>query len=83
MPDNFEPRFYGDGVSAATLNAVLASLPDGTTEIMCHPSLDGPDLETISVYNLPRARELKALTQPGLREMLTEVGIELISFADL
>jgi len=82
-PQRFEARFYGNTVSADLLNDILAALPAGTTEIMCHPSLDGPELARLSSYNTPRARELAALTQPGLRGRLQEQGVELITFREL
>lgn len=81
--EHFESRFYGLGVSAEALNTILASLPDGTSEIMCHPALDDPTLVSLSTYNAPRGVELAALTQPGLRARLAAQGVELISYREL
>jgi predicted glycoside hydrolase/deacetylase ChbG (UPF0249 family) len=82
-PEHFESRFYGLGVSAEALNTILASLPEGTSEIMCHPALDDPTLIGLSSYNAPRVVELAALTQPGLRARLAAQDVELISFREL
>jgi len=82
-PDHFESRFYGSTASAAHLNAILGGLPEGTTEIMCHPAFDDPALARLTSYNAPRVNELAALTQPGLRARLNAAGVELISFREL
>lgn len=83
LPDHFEARFFGGGATAANLNAILDGLPEGTTEIMCHPALADPALAQITSYHAPRPVEAAALTQPGLRARLEAAGVELISFAAL
>jgi predicted glycoside hydrolase/deacetylase ChbG (UPF0249 family) len=53
----------------------------GVTELMCHPGYsDG--LEG-SIYQAEREMELEVLTDPNIHKIITEKGIELISFADL
>ena len=83
MPAAFEPSFYADGATAAGLSHILAGLPDGTTEIMCHPAYADPALAETTSYSHQRPIELEALTQPGLRARLAEAGVTLISFAAL
>lgn len=69
-----------DGVSAPSLLSILASLPDGTTELVCHPGrLDDAD----SVYGVERSREVDTLCDPRVRETLMREQIVLSSFADL
>jgi predicted glycoside hydrolase/deacetylase ChbG (UPF0249 family) len=58
----------------------LRSLPVGLTELMVHPGLasapngfEGPD----------REKELKALTDPRLRDVFKEAGIGLTNFGKL
>jgi len=82
-PDHFEARFYGPGATVAGLNLVLAELPDGATEIMCHPGYADPALGEITSYYRERPVEVEALTQPGLRAHLAAEGVTLISFAAL
>ena len=85
-----EGRFYGQsrtgeplaaGVGVAHLVNVLRSLPDGVTEVACHPGFAEGDLQTM--YRAERRLELEALCDPGVRRALDEEKIELIGFADL
>lgn len=83
-PDHFEPRFYGDQATPELLQAIIAELPDGATEIMCHPALDDPALDAVTSYgSRARARELAALTSPASRAAVDAAGARLASFAAL
>ena len=59
----------------------VAVLPEGTTELMCHPGY--PPRETRTSYALQRAVELATLTSATARRALGEAGVTLGSFADL
>lgn len=83
-------EFYGqgpvaephpDGVTVAHLVSIIASIPDGWTEIGCHPGL-GVDPAT-TVYACERDLEVAALCAPEVRAALDDHGIVLASFADL
>jgi predicted glycoside hydrolase/deacetylase ChbG (UPF0249 family) len=81
-PDHFEARFYGEQATVETLRRIVATLPEGSTEIMCHPSLADPALDALTSYGSRlRARELEALTDRGLRQNLAAAGVTLSSFA--
>ena len=60
----------------------IRSLPEGTTEIMCHPGYFDADLAH-SRYGRQREVELAALTDPAVRDAAREAGVELISYAAL
>ena len=79
-PDRFETRFYDEHATLAMLHGIVDTLPEGVTELMCHPGFADEQLAAISGYNRQRAAELAALTDPGLREHLRAAGVELISF---
>ena len=68
--------------TVAHLLETIRSLPEGTTEIMCHPGHFDADLAH-SRYARQREVELAALTDPAVREALRAAGVELISFAAL
>ena len=82
-------EFYGqdtnglplpDRVTAEALTRILKSLPEGTTELCCHPAA-GTDLRTM--YSTERAAELQVLCDPRIREAIAEMGIALRSFWEI
>ena len=76
--DRFLDDFFGEGVSEEHLLSILESLPEGTSELMCHPAREDETLETLSSYVGPRFRELEILTSPRIVQALVRIGIELI-----
>jgi predicted glycoside hydrolase/deacetylase ChbG (UPF0249 family) len=62
---------------------MINNLPDGTTEIMCHPGYTDTAFAVESVYNNQRDRELEILADPAVKEAIQANGIQLISFASL
>ena len=82
-------RFYGQtrtgdpltaGITPAHLVEMLGSLPDGVTEVACHPGF-ADDL--VTMYHAEREVELETLCDPAVRRALCDEGIALIGFADL
>lgn len=82
-PDHFLRDFHGgEAVSVRALKELLAHLPQGTTEMMCHPAeVDDPLLS--SSYARERALELETLTHPETIRAIRDAGFALITFADL
>ena len=60
---------------------LVKSLPDGTTELMCHPGYADADLQK-SPTRLQDSRqtELKILTDTGIRNLVASLGIRLIDY---
>lgn len=81
--DRFVDDFFGDDVSEERLLAILESLPDGTTELMCHPAREDETLAAVSGYVEPRFRELEILTSPRVARALVGLGIELVPMSRL
>jgi predicted glycoside hydrolase/deacetylase ChbG (UPF0249 family) len=79
-PDHFEYRFYGAHSTRDTLEQILRGLPEGTTELMCHP---GYILDPDDGYGRTRETELRLLTDPAMRALVDAEGIELANFARL
>lgn len=78
--------FYGQGrkgqtlpdaISPQGLRAAAAELPDGASELCCHPAAD---LDFQSSYNVERLRELETLCHPRVWEAVTADGFALDSF---
>jgi hopanoid biosynthesis associated protein HpnK len=64
--------------------AIARSIPEGTWEFVCHPGYNDADLQTGKTrLRQSRETELHVLTLPAAREVLSEQGIELISYRDL
>jgi predicted glycoside hydrolase/deacetylase ChbG (UPF0249 family) len=88
-PAEYCGSFYGqtgDGaplpelITADALIAILASLPEGCTEIGCHPGLDD---DVATAYAVERIREVETLCDPRVREAIAAAGIRLCSFHDV
>jgi predicted glycoside hydrolase/deacetylase ChbG (UPF0249 family) len=79
-PDRFVDRFYGEHVSFETLERLLEEIPEGTTELMCHPGHPDADLKSGSTYVDERAQELELLCDPGIRSLVKMQKIELVGF---
>jgi hopanoid biosynthesis associated protein HpnK len=73
------------GVLDETLFHVIASnIPEGTWEFVCHPGYNDADLGSAKTrLRASREAELRVLTLPSARELLSKEGIELISYHDL
>jgi predicted glycoside hydrolase/deacetylase ChbG (UPF0249 family) len=63
---------------------LLAELPEGTTELMCHPGHCGDALRCAPTrLKESREAELEALTSPVVRDALERRAIALVSYRDL
>jgi predicted glycoside hydrolase/deacetylase ChbG (UPF0249 family) len=60
---------------------LVKSLPDGTTELMCHPGyMDSALLKTSTRLQDSRQTELQILTDTGIRNLVASLGIRLIDY---
>jgi len=60
---------------------LLSNLPDGTTELMCHPGYADEELKrTNTRLQESRRTELDILTDADVRKLVTSQGIRLISY---
>jgi len=83
-------QFYGqwDGVShpeqvsvSSLVRMLRTQIPEGCTELTCHPGWADPDFRTS--YVREREAELQTLCDPRIRAVLSEQQIQLIGFRDL
>lgn len=82
-PDRFVDEFYGERVTLAVLCALLDALPDGVTEVMCHPAVADDALPQISSYHSGRVAELALLTHPAIVEKIRSNGLAPLTFAQV
>ena len=82
-PEHFIKSFYGENATRAVLLDLLLNLPNGTTEIMCHPGYADEALMGSSTYHNQREAELSIFTDVEVLELVKARNIELINFGDL
>ena len=63
---------------------LLASLPEGTTELMCHPGYADGDLKSSATrLQASRQTELEILTDNEVRKNIAALGIRLINYEEI
>jgi len=69
---------------AAELARLIRSLPEGSTEFMCHPGICGEELRGARTrLKGSREQELRALTSAEVRAALTDCRVELVRYSEL
>lgn len=82
-PDLFIERFFGpEALTLENLLNILEEVPEGVSEMMCHPGLVDEGLAD-STYAAPREKEVALLCHPRVREKVEELDIELVTFSVL
>jgi len=80
--------FYGltatGFLDTEVLQRIICHLPEGTSELMCHPGYVDDQLRCTPTRLLAqREQELQALIRPEIRQLLARERIALISYRDL
>jgi chitin disaccharide deacetylase len=71
---------YHTGISIEALLRCIHNLPEGVTELGCHP---GEGTDVYSVYRDERAIECRTLCDPRIKDAIAQADIKLCSFAEL
>jgi predicted glycoside hydrolase/deacetylase ChbG (UPF0249 family) len=71
---------YPEAITVEALVRLVSSLPDGITELGCHPAAEP---EEGSTYSSERPSELEVLCDSRVNEAVREEGVALRSFADV
>jgi len=79
-PDYFFGSFYGSTATLEHLLELLATLPEGASELMTHPGVADQGLLTSSGYARYRGAELEALLSPSVLAALRTRGITLATY---
>ena len=77
---NLEARFLWQPTPFC---GVVENLPEGTSEIACHPGFCDAKLRQVSSLREMREAELRLFADPKLRKKLVELGVELIRFSQI
>ena len=71
-------------MTTANLAATLRTLPEGVTELMCHPAFLTAELQNASTrLKQSRQDEQQALCTPALRTLIAELNVQLTNYRDL
>ena len=62
------------------LETVLTHLPEGVSEIMCHPGKNDAALAALSSFTEGREEELRLFSSPGIRRLTENLGISRAHF---
>jgi hopanoid biosynthesis associated protein HpnK len=66
------------------LGEILSHLPDGTSELMCHPEIVDNALRRTPTRLLEqREMEYRVLTQPAMKRLAQELGIQLVNYREM
>ena len=79
-PDHFIGHSFTGALSKEVLLRLLPSIPDGVSELMCHPGYHDAHLASLSSFTLSREVEMEALKDPGVRKLLEKKEIKLIGY---
>jgi len=82
-PDGVVGVIETGSLDTSLLLQTLASLPEGTWELVCHPGYNDADLRTVRTRLLDsREVERRLLTSPDLRKFLEEQKFRVISYRE-
>jgi predicted glycoside hydrolase/deacetylase ChbG (UPF0249 family) len=82
--DHFAGFLITGRFHTAELIDLMSALPEGSTELMCHPGRCGHALRAAPTrLKESRERELEALVAPEVRAALQRNGIELVNYSGL
>jgi predicted glycoside hydrolase/deacetylase ChbG (UPF0249 family) len=79
--EEWQPHPAPELIGVDNLTHILRTLPEGITELACHPAYPSADLH--SSYATEREVELATLLNPQVLTVIHELGITLTNFAAL
>lgn len=82
-PDHFGGIVAGEAVDKKALRTILLQLKDGTTEIMLHPGTDNKVLIPATAWDHDFEAELAGVTDPGMVDLVKQLGVTVGNFSDL
>ncbi|SHE46286.1 hypothetical protein SAMN02746089_00268 [Caldanaerobius fijiensis DSM 17918] len=81
VPDQTSYYFGENEMTVDNMVKFLDSLPDGITEIMCHPGFVSIEHQYVDGFWHLRQRELEVLTHPAVYEAILRNNIQLVNFS--
>jgi predicted glycoside hydrolase/deacetylase ChbG (UPF0249 family) len=78
--DHFFASFFGETASLMHALDLLSNLPDGISELMCHPGFSDDELRSTSGYHETRDLEREILTSAALQDCVEKHSIMLRTY---
>lgn len=82
-PDRFFGFHSSGHLDQKALRSVLFGVPQGTSELACHPGRGEPPGSPIAGWGYEWREEVEALTSPETRRIIESQGIELTTFSEM
>lgn len=82
-PNNFFGMLAGGNMQEKYLANIIRQLPEGISEIMVHPAIDGKVLQRLLKWSYNWEDELFALTSKTVIKLINKDDIRLVSFGEL
>ncbi len=76
-------NYFGESDGVRKLVELIKALPEGVTEICCHPGYCDVQLRQVSTLNEIRERELAALTAAEVRQAISEARVKLVNYREV
>ncbi|MDO8536332.1 MAG: ChbG/HpnK family deacetylase [Candidatus Omnitrophota bacterium] len=81
--DHFIGLLDAGRLNESILTEMIRGLGDGVTELVCHPGFLSPEVVNSYKWHLGAEAELFALTEPRVKNAMSENGIRSISYGEL
>ena len=82
-PDCFYGLAETGRLGREALTRIIRALPEGTSEIMCHPGIKDDALAARGNWGYGWQAELDAVTDDGVKALVRDMGVELVSYGSL
>ena len=80
VPEHFSGIVAGDAVTKECMEKIIATLPQGCTEIMLHPGTNNTILQADCLWQHDFEAELAAITSPAILQLLQKKNVEITNF---
>ncbi len=81
-PDHFRGFLYSGELKEEIVLWIVGSLEEGTTELVCHPGILGPEVLKKYKFHKNCELELSALTSNVVKRLINDKEIQLLSYSE-
>ena len=81
-PDHFRGFLHSGKLKEEVVLRIIGSLDEGTTELVCHPAVIGPEILKKYGFHKNGELELSALTGNAVKRLINDKKIRLLSYGE-